>query len=528
MKYLYSQVDRDNFNWFTNDVTVASLCKIMLQDGCLRGLSNFEITFTYPISVIAGTNRSGKSTILAMAACAFHNRPDGFKLPERNTPYYRFSDFFIQSSEEIPPGGIYIRYQILHNNWRKSKHIPDGVGLAWQARIKRKEGKWNKYSSRVRRNVVFFGVQRVVPPSEKSVSKSYKSYFSDQAPAGWENQVKEAVGRILGTVYDGFRMKTYRKYRLPVVSAQDIAYSGFNMGAGENALFEIFSTIYATPKGTLLVIDEIELGLHENAQKRLIGELKKVCLDRHIQVICATHSPAILEAVPPEARFYIDSFAGKTIVTPGISSLYAAGKLSGKKTDELDIYVEDIVSEALVESFITSDVRKRVNVVPIGSSMAIIRQMAARYKDPKDSECVAVMDGDQASSIELHIKHFVEALESSKDPDKETEWFAQRFAFLPGDTWPEKWLIQSLQSIDINELASLLAIPKDELHSYINEAAGATEHNEINILAGRLSLDPMYVFRTAAGYLSRSKNEDFCPIFATIDRFLSGHANMQA
>jgi predicted ATPase len=523
VKYLYSYVDRGNFNWFTNDMTVASLSKMALRTGFLRGLSNFEITFTYPISVIAGANRSGKSTILAMAACAFHNYHDGFKLPERNIPYYRFSDFFIQSSEEIPPGGIYIGYQILNNNWRKSKDLPDGIGPGWQARIKREKGKWNKYSRRVKRNVVFFGVQRVVPPSEKSVSKSYRSYFSEQAPAGWENQVKEVVGRILGTVYDDFRMKTYRKYRLPVVSAQGITYSGFNMGAGENALFEIFSTIYATPRGTLLIIDEIELGLHENAQKRLIDELKKVCLDRHIQVICTTHSPAILEAVPPEARFYIDSFSGKTVVTPGISSLYAAGKLAGKKTNELDIYVEDIISAALIESFITSEVRKRVNIVPIGSPVTIIHQMAARYKDPKSSECIAVMDGDQASTIDLHRRHFVEALESSKDHDKETKWFTQRFAFLPGTTWPEKWLIQSLQPTDINELASVLGVPKEELSSYLDEAVGAAEHNELYILAGRLSLDPMYIFRTAACCLARSNNDDFHLICTTIERFLSGH-----
>jgi hypothetical protein len=32
-----------------------------------------------------------------------------------------------------------------------------------------------------------------------------------------------------------------------------------------NALFEIFATIFACPEGVLLVIDEIELGLHEEA-----------------------------------------------------------------------------------------------------------------------------------------------------------------------------------------------------------------------------------------------------------------------
>ncbi|MBI4643310.1 MAG: AAA family ATPase [Deltaproteobacteria bacterium] len=446
MKYLYSQLDKDNFSWFAQDMSVASLTEIDLRRGSLRGLNGFQIKITYPISVIAGKNRSGKSTILAMACCAFHNRKEGFKLPERRLTYYSFSDFFLQTSEEVPLEGIAIFYRIMHNNWKKSKYAPDGSGNLFQSRVKRRGGKWNNYDRRVKRNVVFLGVQRVVPHSEKSISTSYRTYFSDQAPAGWETEVKEVVGRILGASYDSFWMKTYGRYHLPLVANRGNIYSGFNMGAGENALFEIFSIINATPKGTLLVIDEIELGLHEAAQKKLIKELKGVCRERHIQVICTTHSAAIIEAVPPEARFYIENFSGKTSITPGISSAYAAGKLSGEKSNELDIYVEDGKAETIVEPFLSNDVRKRVSIIPIGSPITIIRHMAGRYKEKRKAECICVMDGDQAAKIRHHMKKFLEALENSKDTEKEIEWFEQRLVFLPGKTWPEKWLIQTLRS----------------------------------------------------------------------------------
>ncbi len=384
MKYQYSRVDTDNLNWFANDMTVASLIEASIEFGNLHGLNVSKIEFKYPISVIAGRNRSGKSTILAMVACAFHNKKDGFRLPERKVPYYTFSDLFIQSFEEIPPGGIGIQYRIMHDNWRKSTNVPDGIGNHYQVRYKKKEGKWNKYSRRVNRNVVFFGVLRVVPPSEKSVSRNYKAYFSDQASAGWESQVKEVVGRILGTTYDEFRIKVYGKYHLPIVVSQSIQYSGFNMGAGENALFEIFSIIYSTPRGTLLVIDEIELGLHEDAQRRLIHELKDICRERHIQVICTTHSSAIIEEVPPEACFYVESLPGKTNIMTCVTPLYAAGKLAGENTNELDIFVEDPDSATLLAAFVDTSMRKRVNIIPIGSAIPIIRQMAARYKDPKN------------------------------------------------------------------------------------------------------------------------------------------------
>ena len=157
MKYLYSQIDKENLDWFSNDMTVASLTEISLMKGDIRGLNTFVVNF--------------------IPACAFHNDSSGFKLPERRSSYYSFSDFFVQASQEIPPQGIVIRYRIMHNRWRKSNNAPDGIGNLYQVRRKTKGGKWNKYSYRVKRNVIYSGVQRVVPPSEKMFQKAIRLTF---------------------------------------------------------------------------------------------------------------------------------------------------------------------------------------------------------------------------------------------------------------------------------------------------------------------------------------------------------------
>lgn len=201
--------------------------------------------------------------------------------------------------------------------------MPDGIGIGSQSRIKKKRGKWNNYSLRVNRNVVFLGVQRVVPHAEQSTYRSYRSAFKKITDAGWEDSVRKIVSRILRKRYSKFWFAKHSSYRLPHVSTYETTYSGFNMGAGENALFEIFSIIFACPEGLLLVIDEIELGLHEEAQKRLLKELKEICNDKHIQIICTTHSPTIINSVPPESRFFVETYPQKTIITPGISALYA-------------------------------------------------------------------------------------------------------------------------------------------------------------------------------------------------------------
>lgn len=261
---------------------------------------------------------------------------------------------------------------------------------------------------------------------------------------GYEIEVKDVVGKILRKPYDRFWYTKHSKYRLPHVSYRGVIYSGFNMGAGENALFDIFSTIFSSPTGLLIIIDEIELGLHEDAQKRFVRELKKVCRDRHIQIVATTHSPTILKSVPPEARFFISAHKNETRVIDGISPLYAAGLLSSENSNELDIYVEDNISENIVHSLLDNETRKRVNIIPIGSSIAVIRQMAALFKNPKEGDCLAILDGDQSRKQKRLKEKFTGALETGKSTVSASDWFESRVMFLPSKTWPERWLAEKL------------------------------------------------------------------------------------
>lgn len=121
--------------------------------------------------------------------------------------------------------------------------------------------------------------------------------------------------------------------------------------------------LFLAGRNTLLVIDEIELGLHEGAQKRLISELKHLCIELHCQVICSTHSSAILEQLPPpEGRYYLEAYNRKSNVIPYISPQYAMGKLSGGQIKELTIYDEDGVGESVLRGWLSSEVLRRIKL----------------------------------------------------------------------------------------------------------------------------------------------------------------------
>jgi predicted ATPase len=490
MSYSYSQVDRKNLNWFESDYSKRSLRSIAIAAGSVRGLSNVTIQFTYPITAIAGRNGTGKSTVLALAACGFHNHPNGYRILGRGQSYHTFADFFVQSSDDVPIDGVRIRYGILHNGWKISPQVPKGFGLGHQERVKRKGGRWNDYAQRVKRTVVYLGVERVVPHYERASSKRQRGAFAGGAAHGWEDQVREIVGRILQRPYSSFVHKAHSKYRIGVVRRKGIAYSGFNMGAGESALFELISVIHECPVGSLFLIDEIELGLHEDAQERLVHELKQLCCDRGIQVICTTHSARVLDALPPEGRVYLERTDRSTVVIAGISSQFATKKLGGRKAPELDVLVEDAAATSVVYAVMNFELRTRTDVIEVGSAAAVMRHMAARYLERDKRPDVAILlDGDQRNLGTQHVRTFLGAIERKELHADAEKWCKERLGFLCGDTWPEKWVLDACAS---NEPAEVLgkrwgASPA-ELIDILQQAALAGKHNEYHTVAALTGL----------------------------------------
>jgi len=503
--------------------------KIVLREGSLRSLKPCAVEFRYPLTAIAGKNGSGKSTLLAIAACAFHNpksKLPGF--PGRKHDYYTFSDFFVQSAEEVAPEGIAIAYALRHDSWRETSHLPGGVGLGRQLRQKKKGGKWTEYNRRVNREVMFFGINRVVPHSERSGAVGHRATFRAIERGGWEDQVKAAVGQILGVSYDDFELKRALKHRLPVVRRRMGTYSGFNMGAGENALFDLLSYLYACPGSPLVVIDELELGLHEQAQKRLVEHLKQLCYDRKMQIICTTHSPTILDALPPEGRLYLESNESATVVVPAVSALFAAGKLSGVNGLELDIFVEDEVAAAIVAAALPVSARKRVTIRPIGSASAVVRQMAARYKEKRISNVVGILDGDQATRSATHIRTFASALESIPDVDSAKEWLKKQLFFLPGDAWPERWIVQRLLADPgLAAICAELGTDIDTTRQELECSLQAEKHGELFYLAESFALDENSCRDACARIVARTYPAELAAATAGVIAHL-GHNTVEA
>ncbi|MCP1288805.1 ATP-binding protein [Chromobacterium sp. S0633] len=521
MRYNQSQVDISNRKWFENDYSRTTLRKINLRIGSVRGLRSFSIEFNYPLAAISGKNGSGKSTILAIAACGYHNTAGGYCLPGRKQSYYTFFDFFIVSKDEFPIEGVYIDYLFMHNNWRSEKS-EDKVGKKWQTRFKNHGGKWNNYDSRVRRPVLYFGISRVTPHSEKSTSKSYKSRFKTAEKKGIEERVYQDVAFVLGLKYTDFEYGFHVGYRLPFVKKGDVQYSGFNMGTGENALFDLFWHIHESPTGTLVLIDEIELGLHESAQKNLILKLKEVALEKKMQFIFTTHSSHILKHLPPDARYFIEP-GSRTKIHQGISHQYAKGLLGEECSNELAIYVEDVLAATIISSLLRTTIRSRIKIIPIGSAAAVMNQAAAERKNPHQ-ESIFILDGDQKSKKKIHYSNFKSRMERSQNEKEEEDkqWIESRLHFLPSDTWPEKWALEKISTREgIRHIADITKSETDQVESALSNASLSKKHGEIATLANQLLIDQRYLENSIFIFICNQNADEFFEITNTIERMLN-------
>ena len=227
------------------------------------------------------------------------------------------------------------------------------------------------------------------------------------------------------------------------------------MGAGESAIFEILTALFEAGKGSLLVIDELELGLHEQAQIRFVLELKELCKEYHCQVICSTHSHVVLDSLPPEARFFFEGSTGHTVVSTGISAGYACGRLRGVAGGELDVLVEDELAEAILIHGMPHQLRQRVTVRPIGSSSAVVRGMATRYLEGNDG-CICIIDGDKRGDNSKILSLFRGYTESRfRNSEEEMVcWMKQRLSYLPSEKTPEIWLINACRRVKDKSLLS--------------------------------------------------------------------------
>lgn len=447
----------------------------------LRGITDLDVNFQYPVTVICGKNGCGKTTVLALAALAFHPPKNHYCRQAKrgkDRAYYTFSDFFFKGHGDPDISGLEIEWRFSDPNLQRK-------------RIKKQTAKWMNYHSRPERPVHYIGAGRIVPAVELSVLRQHfkgGARFSggkarvDQL----SSEFRERLSRVLGRDYNEAGQMKSGRYAIRRCTYRS-SYSSFNMGAGEDTLIDLFYLLQETPRGSLIVIEEIELGLHPQAQIKLAQELVGIALSKQLQIITSSHSEPFIDNVPRPARILLEYTGGSHQVTYSPTTRFALGHITGHSFAELKIYCEDGFAAGLINQIVPGPDRQRIQIVPVGGWTEVVRQYKAHMRGRFKERCLPVFDGD------VEDAGVCAQLKSERDCNPAAGCEKPCWAKLPGSTSPEEWVLMKLieNTSYLEQFVQLIGYEEqmDYLKGQLEEVkAAANAHGIGHELSRRLNI----------------------------------------
>ena len=299
-------------------------------------------------------------------------------------------------------------------------------------------------------------------------------------------------------------------------------YSELHMAAGERAVLRLSHEV-ARLRGALVLIDEVEVGLHPRVQQLLMLQLQQLALRNDLQIIVTTHSPVILDSVPPEARIFLDrdEATGRVSVCPPYRDI-VQDALYGRSGDTLNILCEDEAAEAILWGVL--DVLGprhsfRWDWIRVGRNTGAEEfptHAAAFEKFGRIDDFVFVLDGDKRhSDVENRIRNKV----GDELP----------VLFLPGDDAPEIWVWNRLRGIHPGETAEPLIDREDlarlmsELDSIFDSASDSRSQiakTKLRSLGENLKSSTTEICRSVARAEARHRDSDIGPLVEDLENVL--------
>jgi len=344
----------------------------------VRGFEDQNIKFEFPVTALIGPNGGGKTTILGAAGIIYK------EIKPRQ--YFARSGQLDANMQQWK-----IEYEIIDRSVNRSDTLRRSATFGSM--------KWSRDA--LERTVATFGVSRTVPALERLellriASKSF--VFENDTVFELDNNILTAIEKILGKDVSGYNyINIDSNGRLSLLTGKTedgIQYSEFHFGAGESSIIRMVMKIESLPENSLILIEEIENGLHPVATIRMVEYLIEVAGRKKSQVIFTTHSNDALAPLPSKAIWA--TFNGKTV--QGKLDVHSLRAITGQVEAKLVIFTEDVFAAEWIKAtldssgIITADV---VQVHQMAGDGTAVKVNKMHNIDPTSSyPSVCFIDGD--------------------------------------------------------------------------------------------------------------------------------------
>jgi len=415
----------------------------------LRGIKHLNIDFKFPVSVIAGANASGKSTVLFACACAYH-------VPDTSNPSYTPATVFpnlrteqagIPKDEEVATA-----FEFYYLARGEKKAMRWARGKSWNRSFMGEKG-----GAQPSRALYLRTLANLTSPSEvRSVLQIAKSEVATNAIT---SDLLAFAQRILPMRYQEIQMisKGDKDLLFAVREQEGAHYSEFHMSAGERAILRISKDI-SQLHNALILIDEIEAGLHPFMQQMVMLELQRLALRNDLQIIVTSHSPVILDSVPVEAKIFLERTADNVEVKSPYKDIFQKA-FYGQSLEKVSILCEDEVAEALLLG-VLDELNPKLGLTPddvkVGRDTgkdSFAQHIEAIAKFEQLDNFIFVLDGD-AKSLDAKLREMGSRFGKTVIP-----------LYLPGAV-PEEWAWRVLQQ-HLSEYAQLVGLDEKNLREML-------------------------------------------------------------
>ena len=293
-------------------------------------------------------------------------------------------------------------------------------------------------------------------------------------------------------------------------------YSELHMAAGERAILRLSKEITQL-NGALVLIDEVEAGLHPWVQQLLMLHLQQLALRNDLQIIVTSHSPVVLDSVPLNGKIFLDrdDSSSEVVVRPAYRDLIQ-NALYGRSNEVIKLLCEDEIAEGILEGvfdLLLPQERIKWESVHIGrdtgaSEFPMHARSLAKFGQIRDT--VFILDGDQrGGTVEGRIQ---EAARHGANIS---------IRFLPGSGTPESWVLEKLHQnleahasrleIDPGDLLNLMN-SLDATYALASESSSEIAKSKFRSLSDSLHRDPSEICRIVARLEADRQESDIQPL----------------
>lgn len=302
-------------------VSTIQIRSIEFSEIPFRRLKRLNLAIASRITLIAGHNGTGKSTILAFLAngsglsekeyVSYFNRAVQANFQEiihlsqthdfvedvENKPYVRIA-YDINGQTLIKKGNVTRRgkelFRVVPRNDPKTTFLHQGISF--------------KSDAKVPLPTIYLGMTRMIPIGETNRLHVRKSSDTTM-PIADREYIQKVTNELIDTgkkVADSITQQSITHTK-KVSKHAEYAYDSRAISLGQDSLSSIVTALASFRKlkremgesypGGLLIVDEIDAGFHPRTQTNLLRILQREAATLSLQIIATTHSLTLIESL---------------------------------------------------------------------------------------------------------------------------------------------------------------------------------------------------------------------------------------